>query len=73
MSFTKPEIAKKQRLIRLPEVMQRVGLSNSHIYALQAKGQFPRPIKLIQGGRASGYIESEIDNFIEGRITASRG
>ena len=72
MSFTKPEIAKKQRLIRLPEVMQRVGLSNSYIYALQAKGQFPRPIKLIQGGRASGYIESEIDNFIEDRITASR-
>ena len=72
MSFTKPEIAKKQRLIRLPEVMQRVGLSNSYIYALQAKGQFPKPIKLIQGGRASGYIESEIDNFIEDRITASR-
>ena len=48
MSITKPEIAKKQRLIRLPEVMQRVGLSNSHIYALQARGQFPKPIKLIE-------------------------
>jgi len=72
MSVARPEIAKKQRLIRLSEVMQRVGLSNSHIYALQAKGQFPKPIKLIQGGRASGYIESEIDTYIEDRITASR-
>ena len=72
MSVARPEIAKKQRLIRLSEVMQRVGLSNSHIYALQAKGQFPKPIKLIQGGRASGYIESEIDTYIDDRITASR-
>jgi len=73
MSMTNPEIAKKQRLIRLPEVMQRVGLSNSYIYALQAKGQFPKPIKLIKGGRASGYIESEIDEYIERRINLSRG
>jgi len=72
MSITNPERIKKQRLIRLPEVKQRVGLSNSHIYALQAKGQFPKPIKLIEGGRASGYIESEIDTYIEGRITLSR-
>ena len=72
MSVARQKKKKKQRLIRLSEVMQRVGLSNSHIYALQAKGQFPKPIKLIQGGRASGYIESEIDTYIEDRITASR-
>ena len=67
------EATKKQRLIRLVEVQNRVGLSNSYIYALQAKGLFPKPIKLIEGGRACGYIESEIDDFIEERILLSRG
>lgn len=73
MNISSPETAKKQRLIRLPEVRERVGLSDSYIYALQAKGLFPKSIKLIEGGRASGYIESEIDAYVEDRINSSRG
>jgi len=60
------------RILRWPEVQARVGFSRSYIYALQAKGLFPKPIKLIAGGRASGYIESEIDEYINSRIDSSR-
>ena len=60
------------RLLRWPEVQSRVGFSKSYAYALQAKGLFPKPIKLIEGGRAAGYIESEIDEYIASRIDASR-
>ena len=60
-------------MLRWPEVQKKVGFSKSHAYTLQAKGLFPMPIKLIEGGRANGYIESEIDAYIEKRISISRG
>ncbi len=69
---TTSDSTKPSRILRWPEVQARVGFSRSYIYALQAKGLFPKPIKLISGGRASGYIESEIDSYIKSRIDSSR-
>lgn len=56
-----------QRILRLPEVMDRVGLGRSMIYAYVSRGTFPAPIKL--GPRAVGWVETEIDAWIEVRIT----
>ena len=61
------------RILRWPEVQSRVGFSKSYAYVLQSKGLFPKPIRLIEGGRAMGYIESEITQYIEVRINLSRG
>ena len=61
------------QFLRWPEVHKRIGISKSYAYALQAKGLFPKPIKLIEGGRAAGYIESEIDEYIASRIKMSHG
>ena len=58
------------RIIRLTEVIEIVGLGKSSIYALMKKGDFPKQIKL--GARASGWIESEIDEWIETRVNKSR-
>jgi predicted DNA-binding transcriptional regulator AlpA len=33
----------------------------------------PKPIKLVKGGRASGYLESEIDDWINNRVEEARG
>ena len=63
---------KPTKILRWPEVQQRVGFSKSYAYVLQAKGLFPKPIKLIEGGRAAGYIESEIDEYVKARISSSR-
>ena len=61
------------RILRWPEVYKRIPFSKSYAYALQARGLFPKPIKLIKGGRASGYLESEIDDWINNRIEEARG
>lgn len=56
------------RILRLKEVRARVGLSHTSIYEGAAKGTFPKPIKL--SGRASGWLEREVDAWIAGRIAA---
>ena len=54
-----------RRLIRLPEVRGLTGLSKSSIYASIAEGTFPAQIPL--GGRAVGWYEDDVDNWIEQR------
>ncbi len=55
---------------RLPEVVQNTGLSRSTIYLRMSKGDFPQSISL--GGRAIGWIQEEVNQWIEERISASR-
>lgn len=55
-----------RRFIRLPEVMDKTGFSKAWIYKLISKGDFPKPIKV--GIRASAFVESEIDEWIEQMI-----
>jgi len=58
------------RIIRLPEVMNRVGLKRASIYAAIARGSFPKQIAL--GDRAVGWIEQEIDAWLAARVAGSR-
>lgn len=55
------------RLLRLPQVMEVVGLSRSTIYQLQEEGRFPKRIKLAT--RAVGWVEAEIQAWIAERIS----
>lgn len=56
------------KILKLPEVIAKTGLSKSTIYAKAKAGTFAKPLKL--GTRASAWIEEEIDAWIAGRITA---
>lgn len=58
------------KILRWPEVARIVPISRSHAHALAAKGKFPKPIKL--GPRASGWLESEINDWLTDRIAQSR-
>ncbi|MEQ9546418.1 MAG: AlpA family transcriptional regulator [Marinobacter sp.] len=58
----------KHTILRLSEVRARTGLPRSTIYALQSKGEFPHSIKLSNHGSAVGWLESEIDDWIQSRI-----
>ena len=58
------------RILRLPEVQRRTGLSRSTIYVRLDRGLFPKPVSL--GARAVGWIESEVDEWIRERIAESR-
>lgn len=55
---------------RRPAVEAKTGLSRSTIYEKIKNGTFPKPIKL--GPRAVGWLETEIDAWLEERL-AERG
>ena len=57
-------------ILRLPEVKRSTGLSRSTIYLRIARGAFPKPVSL--GGRAVGWLEAEIQEWLQRRIEASR-
>jgi prophage regulatory protein len=57
-------------ILRLPTVKARTGLSRSTIYLRIAEGSFPAPVSL--GGRAVGWIETEVNDWLAKRIEASR-
>ena len=57
-------------ILRLPAVKSRTGLSRSSIYLRISENRFPRPVSL--GGRAVGWIEGEVDNWLNDQIEASR-
>jgi prophage regulatory protein len=57
-------------ILRLPTVKARTGLSRSTIYLRISEGHFPTPIPL--GGRAVGWIETEIDDWLTQQIEACR-
>ena len=58
-------------ILRLPQVKSQTGLSRSSIYLRIAKGNFPKQIDL-GGGRAVGWLASDVDNWIKQRLTESR-
>lgn len=59
-----------QRVIKLKEVKLITGLSASSVYRGASSGTFPTPIKL--GERSSGWLKSEVDQWLQDRIEASR-
>ena len=54
-----------ERILRLPEIKVRTGLSRSSIYALMAMGSFPVAVKLTR--RSVGWYESQLDEWIATR------
>ena len=61
-----------ESFLRLPEVQKRTGLSRSTIYERLKSNSFPNPVSL-GGARAIGFVESEIEEWIQNRIAKSRG
>jgi prophage regulatory protein len=60
----------KHRIMRLPEVKLVTGLSRSTIYFRIALGTFPKQVSL--GGRAVGWLENEIQEWLQRQIDSSR-
>jgi len=61
---------RSHRILRWPELNNTVGYSRTNIYYLMKKGDFPQAIKL--GGRAIGWLESEVNEWINDRVVRSR-
>jgi len=64
------------RILRLKDVQQRIGVSRPTIYrwldktAKNHDPMFPRPVSL--GANSVGWVEAELDAWLESRIRASR-
>lgn len=58
-----PASARPPRLLRLPEVMDRVGLRRSAIYQRMSEGRFPKCRSL--GPKCSVWVETEINAWIQ--------
>ena len=59
-----------KRIMRLSEVIQVTGLSRSTIYSLMRQGLFPKNFRL--NLRACGWLESEVQDWLNSRIEISR-
>ncbi len=57
-------------ILRLPAVKARTGLSRSTIYLRISQRRFPKPVSL--GGRAVGWVEEELNAWLNEQIEASR-
>lgn len=58
------EDTKHPRILRLPEVLARVGLKKTSLYGLIKEGLFPNSRKLMANSRSVGWLEEEVDNYI---------
>lgn len=66
---TPPPDRRPVNLLRRAEVKARIGItSNSQLYRLMGRGDFPRPVKLSE--RSVAWPEHEVQAWIEQRIAA---
>jgi prophage regulatory protein len=58
--------AKVDRIFKAPEAAEKIGVSRASLYRFVKLGLLPRPRKT--GLRASGWLESELDAFLEAGV-----
>lgn len=58
-------------ILRNPDVCRRLGISASTLWRYVGNGSFPSPIRL--GPNRVGWIESEVDAWIEGKAQSRGG
>jgi prophage regulatory protein len=69
-ALNRKRITTANRILRMAELKTRIGLSRSTIYEFQNSGNFPRSVSL--GSRAVGWLESDIEAWMESRINVSK-
>ena len=57
-------------ILRRKQVQLKTGLTRSTLYLLIAQGSFPKPIAL--SVRARGWLESEVEDWIQTQVRESR-
>jgi prophage regulatory protein len=58
----------RPRIMRKPEMLNMVGLSDPTIWRMEQAGNFPKRIQL--GGNSCGWLESEVMGWLAERIAA---
>jgi prophage regulatory protein len=58
-------------LVVASEIAQRIPYSQNHLRRLEAKGSFPKRIRI--GANRVAWVRQEIDSWIEARLNARNG
>jgi prophage regulatory protein len=53
----------ERRILRKPELMVKLGLSDATIYRLEKLGRFPKRVRL--GGASVGWFSDEVEAWFE--------
>ena len=61
-----------KRSLRLRDVEKKVGLKRTQILEAVDKGNFPKPFRIIPGGRAIAWDEGEIDEHLAHQMANHR-
>jgi predicted DNA-binding transcriptional regulator AlpA len=62
--------ARPYRLVRERDLPVYAGLRRTQIAELIRRGEFPRPIKLSDGGRAKAWLEEELLSWQRQRLAS---
>lgn len=54
-----------ERLIRKPELMSMIGLSDATIWRMERAGKFPRRVQI--GGNSVGWLQSEVNDWLQSK------
>jgi len=52
------------QVIRHAQVCKKLQVSSAKLFDMIARSQFPKPFRLIPGGRAVGWLEQDVDRWI---------
>lgn len=55
-----------KRIIRKPELLAMIGLSDPTIWRMEKDGKFPKRLRL--GGNSCGWLESEVNAWLDARL-----
>ncbi|MGN9449334.1 helix-turn-helix transcriptional regulator [Pluralibacter gergoviae] len=69
MTDSKTQSLLSDKMIDMAFITEFTGLSDKWFYKLIQDGLFPKPIKL---GRSSRWLKSEVEEWVNQRIIASR-
>lgn len=68
---TTPKVGNHVQVIRHNHVCTKLQISSAKLFDMVARGQFPKPFTLVPGGRAVGWLESDVDCYVISRKEAS--
>ena len=55
-----------QLFLRLPAVLQKVGMSKSFVYDLITQDKFPKPVKV--SSRISCWVTAEVEQWVQEQL-----
>jgi prophage regulatory protein len=55
----------ENRCLRLAQVIERIGIKETALRQMMARGEFPAPFKI--GARAIAWLEADVDAWISER------